>query len=287
MEKQGIHRVTVDDGVELAGHVYGHGPAVVFLHGSLGDGETYWTELTRRLSDRFRCYLMDMRGTGKSSEHHDLSPERQVRDVTAFVESIGEPVGVFGTSGGAVWTLGTAAQSEAIAAAAVYEPGVFEVQTREQAEAFKELLSRINELADQGKLSDAGDVFNTAVLLDEEWELIVPEYIEGSGRYVRRELREMAQVAESDYSPTAPGVLEKIDVPLLLLTGTRGPLSDWFHEGVRYVAGHVQDAQVRTLEGLGHAGPVLQQPDVVAGELRQYFERMLPRAEESRPEAGI
>ena len=287
MEKRGIHRVTVDDGVELAGHVYGKGPALVFVHGSLGDGETYWSPLARHLSDRFRCYLMDMRGTGMSGEHSDLSPQRLTRDVSAFVESIGESVGVFGTSGGAVSTLAAAARSEVITAAAVYEPSIFEVQTREQAEAFEELVSRMKELADEGQLIEAAEVFNRAVLLDDEWETIVPDYLEGSWRYIPRELREVAQAAESDYSPTAPGVLEEINVPLLLLTGTRGPMSAWFREGVRYIAEHVDGARTRQLEGLGHSGPVLKQPTAVAEELRQFFERTLPRAEESRPGAGM
>lgn len=287
MDKRGIHRVTVDDGVELAGHVYGRGPAVVFVHGSLGDGESYWLNLASRLSDRFRCYLMDMRGTGMSDDHPDLSPERQVRDLAAFAESIDGPLGVFGTSGGATLTLGATTQTEAIAAAAVYEPGVFEAQTREQAEAFEQLVSRMSDLADQGRLTEAAEVLNREVLLDDEWEMIAPEYLETSGHYVPRELRELAQTAESDYSPTAPGVLEKIDIPLLLLTGTRGPMSGWFHEGVRHIAGYVDDARTRELEGLGHAGPVLQQPDVVAEQLRQFFGRMLPRAEESRTGAGL
>ena len=282
MEKRGIHRVTVDDGVELVGHVYGRGPAVVLVHGSLGEGQSYWPPLTSHLRDRFRCYLLDMRGTGMSDEHRDLSPKRQVRDVAAFAESIGGRVGVFGTSGGAVWTLGAAARSEAIAAAAVYEPGFMETLTREQEEAFEELVSRLRERAEQGQWAEAADTFNGEVLDDDERETIFQAYLETSRRYVARELREFAQTAESDYSPAAPEELEKINIPLLLLTGTRGPMSDWFHESVRYIAEHVDDARVRQLDGLGHAGPVLQQPDAVAGELERFFEQKLS-AESPRP----
>ena len=287
MEKRGIHRVTVDDGVELAGHVYGEGPPIVFVHGSLGDGEMYWTGLASHLGDRFRCYLLDMRGGGMSDDHHDLSPKRMAQDVADFADSIGGPVGIFGTSGGAMWALGAAVRSEMVAAVAANEPGVFEVQSPEQAEEFQQLVTRVGELADQGDLKEAANTFNSAVLSEEEWETITPDYLEGSWRYVPRELRMMPQEAESDFSATAPEELKKIDVPVLLLHGTRGPMSDWFYKGVRHVAQHVEDAQIRKLEGLGHAAPVLRQPTAVADELRQFFEQVLPRAQTSRPGARM
>jgi pimeloyl-ACP methyl ester carboxylesterase len=189
MKKRGIHRVTVDDGAELAGHVYGQGPPIILIHGALEDGEKLWLEVTEHLCDRFTCFLMDMRGAGMSDEHPDLSPQRQVRDVVAFAESVGGPVGVFGESGGAMWTLGAAAHSEAIA-------------------------------------------------------------------------------------------------PLLLLHGTRGPLSEWFEESVYHIANHVDRTRIRTFEGLGHSGPKLQ-PEVIAQELRRFFERTLPREELSQPGAGM
>ena len=66
---------------------------------------------------------MSTRGRGLSSDNTDHSRERQFEDVAAFVESIGEPVGLFGHSSGAIWALGGAALSPAsVRGLAVYEP---------------------------------------------------------------------------------------------------------------------------------------------------------------------
>lgn len=281
MEKSGIHRITVDDGVELAGHVYGRGPAVVFVHGALEDGEKWWLEMTSHLSDRFCCYLMDLRGTGMSDDHPDLSPQRQVRDVVAFAESIGEPVGVVGESGGAMWTLGAAARSAAIATAAVYEPVVFEVATRQQAEAFDDEVSRMRELADDGRVVEAAEVFLKGAYTDDEWELVPRDYVEASGRYVEMQLREFEQIAQSDYSPTDPGVLKNIDVPLLLMHGERGDLADWLEASVHHIAEHVDNSQIRQFKSLSHAAPILQ-PKMLADEVRQFLDQTLPRGEAAR-----
>ena len=286
MEKIGIHRVTVDDGVEVAAHVYGQGPAIVFVHGALEDGEKLWLEMTSHLSDRYRCYLMDMRGTGISDDHPDLSPERQVRDLVAFAESVDGPVGVVGESGGAIWTLGAAARSAAIAAAALYEPVAFEIQTREQAEAFQEGAARMKELVEEGRLTEAAKVFLRGVYSDEEWATVPREYLVASGHYVPRQLNEFEQLAASQYSPTASEELVKIDIPLLLMAGTRGEISEWVEAGVRYIAQHAEDTRISTLEGLGHAAPSLQ-PEIVADELRQFFDQTLPRGEAPRPESRM
>ncbi len=280
MEKVGVHRTTADDGVELAGHVYGQGPTIVFVHGALEDGEKLWLELASHLSDRFCCHLIDMRGTGMSDEHSDLSPRRQVHDLAAYVESIGAPVGVIGESGGAIWTLGATARSEAIAAAALYEPVAFEAATQELAQAFEGEVSLMNELAEEGRWVEAAEVFFRGVYSDEEWATVSKEYVKLSGRYVQRQLQEFEQLEESEYSPTDSDELAEINAPLLLLNGTRGPLSEWFEQSVHHIARHVDDTRTRRFDGLGHSGPMVH-PELIADELRPFFERTLPRAEAS------
>ena len=46
-----------------------------------------------------------MRGRGLSGDHPDLSLGRVVDDMLAYVDSIGEPTGLVGWSGGAMWAL--------------------------------------------------------------------------------------------------------------------------------------------------------------------------------------
>jgi hypothetical protein len=68
------------------------------------------------LEDHYTCYPMSTRGRGLSSDNADHSLERLIDDAQAFAESIGEPVGLVATSGGAISALGGAARSTAGAA---------------------------------------------------------------------------------------------------------------------------------------------------------------------------
>lgn len=104
MSTDRIHRAVSAAGTEILGRVHGQGPPLVLVHGGLEDGDLCWASLLPALRDRFTCYLPSRRGRGLSGDSDDLSPERLVEDVTAFVDSIGPPVGIVGESdGGQSW----------------------------------------------------------------------------------------------------------------------------------------------------------------------------------------
>ena len=62
MSNQRTHHATTSDGVTIAGTVHGRGPALVFLHGIIGDSDLDWGRTVEGLTDRFTCHLADMRG---------------------------------------------------------------------------------------------------------------------------------------------------------------------------------------------------------------------------------
>jgi pimeloyl-ACP methyl ester carboxylesterase len=124
MTEERIHRAVSVDGTEIAGRVRGEGPPLVLVHGGIGDGEIAWEALWPHLADRYTCYLPSTRGRGLSADSPDHSPPRLEEDVTAFVDSIGEPAGVVCWSGSGTWVLGAAARSACVAAVAAYEPFV-------------------------------------------------------------------------------------------------------------------------------------------------------------------
>jgi pimeloyl-ACP methyl ester carboxylesterase len=129
------HTITVDDGAQIAGRVRGEGPNLLLVHGALEDGDSVWGELAFLLEDRFICHLMYVRGSGSSSDHPDVRPQRLARDVGGYARSIGGPVGVVAESGGCMSALGAAAETDVIGALALHEPVVLEVQTDEEASA--------------------------------------------------------------------------------------------------------------------------------------------------------
>ena len=79
------------DGTEIVGRVRGQGPPLVLVHGALGDGglpTRRWCPTLPTGSPATRR----ARGRGLSGDNPDHSPPRLEEDVTALVDSIGEPV---------------------------------------------------------------------------------------------------------------------------------------------------------------------------------------------------
>jgi pimeloyl-ACP methyl ester carboxylesterase len=273
MRHNRIHRATTEDGVEIAGRVHGEGPPLVFVHGALGDGETVWEPLLPFMTDQYTCYLMSLRGRGLSGirRGNDLSREHLTADVTAFLDSIGEPVGVVGLSGGALLSLAAAEKTSSVSAVAAYEPPVFEVMSEDVAASFKGTVQRMGEVATTGRMADAVRTFLEFVTNEEELtaasELKLPDALAPN---VPVQLEEFAKVFEGGPSPTDPSALARIDVPVLLLHGTRSKPHPWFVDGVRHVAEYVPSAEVREIAGAGHLAPILE-PAAVADELHRFF----------------
>jgi pimeloyl-ACP methyl ester carboxylesterase len=268
-----IHRAVSADGTEIVGRVHGEGPALVLVHGGIGDGEFAWDALLPHLTDRFTCYLPNTRGRGLSSDNPDHAPPRLEEDVTAFVESIGEPVDLVGWSGSGAWVLGAAARSASVSAVALFEPAVISVMGPDDHARTMAMAQQMGTAAGDGRLVDALRAFAPWICNDEEvaalertaffeqWAGGVPamlRFIQGDAPY------------EGPRS-TDPKALARVTVPVLLLQGERTRLATWFTDAAEHIARHVADAQVCELPGLGHFAPVLAGASI-ADELITYFE---------------
>lgn len=273
MEHDRIHRAVSPDGTEIAGRVHGQGPPLVLVHGAFEDGDTCWESLLPLLSARFTCHAMSLRSRGLSGHSADLSLPRLVEDVTAYVQSLGEPVFLLGESGGGFLALGTAARSDAVSAVAVYEPVVFDVQTEEVAAAFEETVASASEAAEAGAFADAIGIFAGWIGNDEELEALSAsnEGVEALAANVPVQLEEFRQLRASEGpGPTDASVLARITAPVLVLHGGRTALRSWFTDGAHHVADHVQNSEVREIVGAGHFGVALA-PEPIADELVGFF----------------
>jgi pimeloyl-ACP methyl ester carboxylesterase len=277
MIEERVHRTTSKDGTNIVGRVHGQGPPLVLVHGALADGETAWTSLLPHLTDHYRCYTPSVRGRGLSDPSEDLSPARLVEDVTSFVESLGERAGLVGLSSGALLSLAAAEHSPAVRAVAAYEPPVFEVIGEETLAEFRDTIARMDEQASDGRLADAARTFIELVTNDGELAAVEDmHFIEDLAPNVPVQLREFSYFPGPGPSPTAPPALAQVEVPVLLLRGTRSSPGAWFEEGVRHVSEHVRDARIREIPGAGHLGPILQ-PEPVAAEVKRFFaETLMP-----------
>lgn len=272
-EKTRIHRAVSDDGTEIAGRVHGEGPPLVLVPGAMGDGEFVWDPLLPSLTDRFTCYTMSVRSRGLSGHDTDLSTERRIQDVVAFVESVGEPVGLLGWSQGGQLVLGAAERTDAVSGLVSYEPAVLETTSEEEFAQLIDAVTRVGELAADDRPVDAARSFfewvSTEEEMDEMDEAMLADFIEGCAANVQVLLQEVEGLNEEDgTSPTEAAELAKIAAPVLLLCGDRS--NPWFINGVHHVAEHVTDSQVREIDGTGHMGPI-HNPEAVADEVTRFL----------------
>ncbi|MEX2542613.1 MAG: alpha/beta hydrolase [Trueperaceae bacterium] len=270
MSSQRTHYVTTSDGVIIAGTRHGQGPALVFLQGIIGDGDLDWQALLPHLSGRFTCYLPSMRGRGLSGDHPDLSIGRQVDDVIAYVDSIGEPTGLVGWSGGAGLALAVAAQSDLVDAVAPFEPGMMSLADEQEQAAIGAAVAGMGELAAAGRLAAAARAFAGWTFNDQD--IAVAEdagYFEAAGRYVPNLLNTLQQwMAHEGPTIDDSAVLGKISAPVLMLHGS--DTRPFFIASARHVADHVPNATVREIAGAGHAAP-LTHPEALAETLIEFF----------------
>jgi pimeloyl-ACP methyl ester carboxylesterase len=109
------------DGTKIATWRSGAGPALVLVHGTAMD-HNQWDGVMPELARYFSVYAMDRRGRGASGDSLAFAIEREVDDVVAVVNDIGDPVHVMGSSYGALCSLEAARLTQKIASLVLYEP---------------------------------------------------------------------------------------------------------------------------------------------------------------------
>jgi pimeloyl-ACP methyl ester carboxylesterase len=100
-------------------------PPLVLLHGLTG-WRADWTNLLPLLTPNWHVYLLELRGHGNSGRGASYCLTDYVRDETAFLRHIGEPVVLIGFSLGALIALTTASQAPAhVRALVIIDPPLF------------------------------------------------------------------------------------------------------------------------------------------------------------------
>ncbi len=269
MRKQRTHYVTTSDGVTIGGTVHGEGPPLVFLQGVIGDGDLDWERVLGHLTGRFTCHLPSLRGRGLSGDHPDLSLGRIIDDVVAYVDSIGEPTGLTGWSGGGSWALAAAAQSDMVIGVAPFEPGVLSLMDEQEQAVIGNTVARTGELAAEGSLTAAARAFAGFPFNDEEIAMAEDAgYFKAAGRYVPNLLNVLQQAMESEDPTADPAVLGAISAPVVVLLGS--DTKPFFTDSARHVTDHVPNGRVREIPGAAHAAP-LTHPEALAEALTEFF----------------
>ena len=264
MDEDRIHVAVSNDGTTIAARIQGQGPPLVLVHGGLGDGDASWLFLLPSLVEHFTCYPMSTRGRGHSGDNVDHARERQFEDVAAFVQSIGEPVGVFGHSSGAVWALGGAALSAArVRALALYEPPYPALEPPMSDDQFARLRTAVTD----GRLAEAVQITTGEIIgLDDAEQALfsapgVTERAQKAVSVLTHEAREMNR-------PIEDAMIANLTMPVLVLHGERTRVE--FKKAARDLTERLGDARLVETPGAGHLGP-LTAAESVAHELAGFF----------------
>lgn len=74
--------------LELNYKTYGHGPALIILHGLFGSLDN-WGSMARRFAENFTVYIVDQRNHGKSPHHPDWDYPVMAHDLGDFMDQHG------------------------------------------------------------------------------------------------------------------------------------------------------------------------------------------------------
>ena len=251
----------------------GSGPGVICLH-SNASSSAQWRGLMEALASKFHVIAPDSYGAGKTPH-----PGRQVtlRDEVELLEPMfakaGDPFALVGHSyGGAVALVAALRYPRRVRALALYEPTLFAVV--EQESPSPNDVDGIRNAADAAiALHKAGDAAGAARRFIDFWM--------GGESFDRMPERNREAISASIASieawkealfgePTPLAAFATLDIPVLLVTGSRSPLSSRaVTQRLRRVLPRVE---VEEIEGLGHMGPVTH-PQPVNEAIARFLEK--------------
>jgi pimeloyl-ACP methyl ester carboxylesterase len=204
-------------GLEIAYERAGSGPALVLLHGYVGDGPTTWRFQLDALCDEFTVVAWDAPGAGRSSDPPEgFGMDGYAECLAGFIERVGlDSPCVAGLSFGGILALALQGRHPRTASSLVLASAYAGWHGSLPADVAEERLRQALELADgpPGALVDAllPSMFATPV---------PPETVDAFRATMEafhpRGFRAMARASAPDVRHVLPG----IDVPTLLVSGT-------------------------------------------------------------------
>jgi pimeloyl-ACP methyl ester carboxylesterase len=203
------------DGTRVAYRRVGSGPPVVLVGGALATAEAFGPLATALADAGLQGVPYDRRGRGDSGDGAAYAAQREVEDLSAVIDAVGDDAVVFGHSSGAVLALFAAAQGVSMTHLFLSEPPLRFGQN----EPPTDLADRLQTLVDQGKKEEA-------VLLHFRENVGLPEAaIEGlRGSEEFAGMVALAQTVVYDtrlvasVSTPTPSMLE-VDVPTVIVRG--------------------------------------------------------------------
>lgn len=217
---------------------------MLLVHGSMSDHRRW--RITEYLTPHRTVHAMDRRGRGGSTDGPEWSPDREVEDVAALIDTLADqtrgPVDVLGHSLGGYLALRAAARSPHVRRLVLYEPAI--VASAQPAE----LVARMQSAVDGGRYEEVVELMMREVVQMPEEEIAM----------LRSQPTWSARVATAPTLPReegvalvlSPGEPARVKVPTLLIQGGDSP--EFLQAAIRQVAGALPDSRVVVLAGHQH-----------------------------------
>ncbi len=283
-ENKPINYVTSRDGMNIGYRQFGHGPAVVILHGSMSTGYNY-VELAELLAGAFTVYLPDRRGFGASGPYSkEYRLQDDVEDLNALLARTGAH-NLLGISVGGIICLKAAITSPMIHKLAIYEPPLFRDSAQPAA-----MMRRFDQEMAQGKTASAlTTAMKGAPLVSDLFSALPRWLLEFMTSRMMADEDKKGTRGYSTFRDLAPTLhhdglvisemsgkqesLRAIQAEVLLLGGSKS--TTFLKAGLDSVARVLPQARRIELPGLNHSSPWNTdrrgKPEPIAQELRRFF----------------
>jgi pimeloyl-ACP methyl ester carboxylesterase len=258
--------VLAADGTRIAYLEEGSGPAILFVHGGLGQG-LGWKQVCDSIAGQYRTIMMDRRAHGRSDWGGGPDLEREAADVLSVISALGPVAAVAGHSYGAAVALVAALRDRAasVPRLVLYEPplaagprlwpSAIDVTSLLEAGQYEQALIRFLS-ASGGTSPEEVEMFRSSPIWPELVSLAPTT--EPSVRTVNS--------LQLDSEP-----LGDLTIPVLLLRGseTSDPA---LNAAAEYLAERMPTLETAALSGQTHHA-LLTAPEMVANLIREFVSK--------------
>lgn len=243
----------------------------VFIHCTMAHAGA-WSGVQAELAGKLAMTAFDRPGHGSSAPVPDAGGAVELLDLTTRIAAAlaPGPTDIIGHSFGAIVALRLAmTRPELVRSLVLIEPPLFAaIAATPEGRAQTAAMTEVRAALSAGEAARAARLFHEAVNPENPWPELSEIARESLTRQVSLAAIEAPVTRDDAAGLLAPGGLEAITAPVLLLQGSHSP--PVFAETVAALAGRLPDARRAMVRGAGHMLP-LTHPVAVAGEIAGFL----------------
>lgn len=253
-------------GHETYWHRSGHGPRTALLvHCSLAHSGA-WRGLEKRLSGDLSMLALDLPGHGRSADWDKIGDYQDsavhIAEALLDQETTG-PVDLIGHSFGGTIALRLAQRRpDSVRSLTLFEPVLFAAAKDHPAyaENFDYMNGPFADAMRAGDRMEAARLFNVMWGRDAAWQALPMALREDMARRIHLIPAGKSVTHDDIHGQTAPGALERLNIPVLLMEGGRSPaLVRAVHD---VLAARLPNVQRRVFADAGHMAPITHAKEV-------------------------